>query len=372
MTSNCLCILFSESYSSSRNELAADRTLATVPFGGRYRLIDFVLSSLVKASISEIGILTKEHYGSLMDHLGWGKDWDLSRKNGGLRVLTPFAKAETAGIRNRSRIDALISARAFLEQAEEDYVILSDTNQVMLFDFEAMLKFHVERDADITILYHNKNYLDQNGLIVDCDESGRVSDAYYLIGKCDEYQHCALQTFIFNRKLLLNLLDRAYTFNWTDLERDFITKNINRLNIYGFAHNGYAAVINTVADYYRASMDLLDTEIRRELFFSDTPILTRVKNSAPAVYGFESNVHNSLIADGSIIDGELHNCIVFRDVKICKGAVLQNCVIMQNTVVHSGANLNCVITDKDVVISENHAMSGYSTYPFVIAKGQHV
>ncbi|MGI5856867.1 MAG: glucose-1-phosphate adenylyltransferase subunit GlgD [Candidatus Merdivicinus sp.] len=372
MTSKTMCILFSESYGVSPNELASERTLATIPFAGRYRLIDFVLSSLVKAGVFNIGILTKEHYGSLMDHLGWGKDWDLDRKNGGIKILTPFAKAETAVTRNRSKVDALLSAKAYLESCDIDTVILSDANLVMNIDFEEMLRFHAEREADITILYQNKSCPGHTGGVLEPDASGRVIDAYYTTVQHGEPQNAVFGVYIFNKELLISLLDRAYTFGWVDFERDFITKNLNKLKVYGFEHTGFSAVINSVSDYYNASMEILHPEVRRELFYSDTPILTRVKNSVPTVYGFDGKVQNSLIADGCIINGELHNCIVFRDVEIEKGAVLNNCIIMQNTTIHSGARLNCVISDKDVVIAENHVLSGYRTYPFVISKGQRV
>ena len=367
-----MCILFSESYGAAPNELASERTLATVPFAGRYRLIDFTLSSLVKAGIFNIGNLTKEHYGSLMDHLGWGKDWDLDRKNGGIKVLTPFAKAETALTRDRSKVDALLSAKAYLESCDIDTVIISDANLVMNIDFRGMLAYHKEREADITILYQNKKCPGHTGGVLEHDATGRVIDGYYTTVQHNEPQDAVFGVYIFNKDLLLNLLDRAYTFGWVDFERDFVTKNLNKLKVFAYAHKGFSAIINTVADYYKASMQVLQPEIRQELFYSDTPILTRVKNSVPTVYGFDGKVQNSLIADGCVINGELHNCIIFRDVTIEKGAVLNNCIIMQNTAIHSGAHLNCVISDKDVDIAENHILSGYQTYPFVIAKGQHI
>lgn len=196
MASQTMCILFSESYGVSPNELASERTLATIPFAGRYRLIDFILSSLVKAKVSNIGILTKEHYGSLQDHLGWGKDWDLDRKTDGLKILTPFAKAETANTRNRSAIDALLSARGYIEMCDEDYIILADANQVMNVDFTAMIKSHIEREADITLLYQNHDEAIYNGVVLDSDTSGRVVDAYFTVGQENETQSAMLNVVI--------------------------------------------------------------------------------------------------------------------------------------------------------------------------------
>ena len=372
MTSKAICILFSESYGVSPNELAAERTLATVPFAGRYRLIDFALSSLVKARIYDIGVITKEHYGSLMDHLGWGKDWDLDRKNGGLKILTPFTKAESASTRNRSKIDALLSVKRFIEKIDQEYVILSDTNLVMNIDFKSMIQYHIDHEADITVLYQTKICPNHTGLVVETDPEGRVEDAYYSTIQHTEPQNMAFGVYVLSKKLLLSMLDRAYTFGWVDFDRDFITKNISKLRVYAFAHQGFSAVINTMADYYDASMKVLDSDIRRELFYSDTPIFTRVKNSVPTIYGFDGKASNSLVADGCKIDGEVRNCIIFRDVVVEKGAVLENSIIMQNTTIESGAHLNCVISDKDVTIGSGHMLSGYRTYPYVISKGQSV
>ena len=370
MTSKTMCILFSESYGVSPNEIAAGRTLATVPFAGRYRLIDVALSSLVHASIVDIGVITKEHYGSLMDHLGWGKDWDLDRKNGGLKILTPFTKAESAATRNRSKVDALLSVKRFIERSDKEYIVLCDSNLVMNIDFKAMLKFHAEKGAEITMLYQTKVCPTHSGCVVDVDDSGCVVDAYYSSIQHTEPQNAVIGVYVINKALLLSLLDRAYTFGWTDFDRDFITKNLNKLKVYAYAHEGFSAIIDTVADYYDASMKVLNSDVRRELFHGSQPVLTRVKNSVPTSYGFDGKVTNSLVADGCKIDGEVHNCIIFREVVIEKGAVLNNCIIMQNTTIRSGANLNCVITDKDVVIGSGHALSGYQTYPYVIAKGQ--
>ncbi|MCI8600351.1 MAG: glucose-1-phosphate adenylyltransferase subunit GlgD [Oscillospiraceae bacterium] len=373
MITKTMCILFSESYSAASNELAEGRTLATVPFGGRYRLIDFALSSLVKAQVANIGVVTKDNYGSLVDHLGSGRDWDLARRKGGLKILTPFVKPENAISRNRSKIDALLSCRMYLEENNEEYVILADTNVVMNIDFRAMVEYHAEKGADITLVYQNINDPAYNGMVVDCDRNSQVIDAYYSASEASESKSALLKVFIFNKSLLLSLLDRAYTFGWTDFDRDFITKNIAKLNIFGYEHKGYAAVINTITDYYTASMELIGSaDIRNELFNSDTPLLTRVKNSPPTIYGFGGKVHNSLIADGCVIDGEVNNCIIFRDVEIKKGAVLNNCIIIQGSVIEPGAQLNCVIADKNVVVEAEHTLSGYPTYPFVISKGQRV
>jgi len=367
-----MCILFSDHYGATPMELAVGRTLATVPFGGRYRLIDFILSSLVKARIFNVGVLTKERYGSLVDHLGGGKDWDLDRKKGGLKILTPFVKAESEFIRNRNKVEALISIASYLESCSEEHVILADSNLVMNIDFEGMQQFHIENDADITLLYQERSDHKTDKLSIGCDPSGKVVDAYSGPSRIDGMTGSAFNVAIFKKSYLLLMIARAHTFGWNNLERDFITRNIHTRRVFAYRHTGFSAVINTTADYYRASMQLLDENVREELFYSETPILTRIKNSVPTVYGFSGKVKNSLIADGCEIHGKLNRCIVFRDVVIKEGAVLNNCIIMQQSVIEEGAELNCIITDKNVSISQKHILFGYSTYPFIIAKGQTV
>ena len=242
----------------------------------------------------------------------------------------------------------------------------------MNIDFADLVRYHNDKGADITIVYQQRNDAVYNGLVIDQDRDGRVVDAYYAAGQMTDCQNQVLKIFVFNKELLMNLLGRAYTFGWTDFERDFITKNISKLHVYGYEHKGYCAVINTVGDLYKASMEMLTPALRKEVFESDTTILTRVKNSPPTLYGFESKVKNSLIADGCTIDGTVENCVIFRGVTIEKGAVLKDCVIMQNSTIHAGAKLECVITDKDVTVEAEHVMGGYPTYPFVISKGQTV
>lgn len=369
MAAKAMCILFTDRYGVSSMDLAAGRTLATVPFGGRYRLIDFVLSSLVHAGITNIGVLTKERYGSLMDHLGWGKDWDLDRRNGGLKILTPFAKQESDQSRNRSKIDALLSVESYVENYEGEHIILSDSNLVMTIDFAALVEFHEQKQADITLLYDDTGK-QRSGLSITCNPDGRVVDACRGMETSHGMHGFSFPVAVFKKAFLLEQIKRARTFGWDNLERDFITRNIHRYMVYAYPHYGYAAVINHTVDYYEASMALLDDTIRHELFYGDVPILTRTKNSVPTIYGKENHVVDSLIADGCDIQGDIDHCIIFRHVKVGENTHLKNCIIMQNSIVEPGVRLHCIIADKNVVVSHNHTLIGYNTYPFIISKGQ--
>lgn len=371
MAAKAMSILFTDRYGAASMDLAAGRTLATVPFGGRYRLIDFILSSLVHAGISNIGVLTRERYGSLVDHLGWGKDWDLDRRDGGLKILTPFAKSENEYSKNHSKVDALVSIESYFERCQEENVVLADSNLVMNIDLNGMIDFHEKKNADITLLYDAINQY-KTGLSITCNSQGRVVDAYRGENNTSVMSGFSFPVAVFKKDFLVEQIKRAHTFGWSNLERDFITRNINRNVVCAYPHEGYAAVINHTVDYYEASMHLLKDSIRQELFYGETPILTRIKNSVPTVYGQTGKARDSLVADGCHIEGEVDHCIIFRNVKIQKNVQLKNCIIMQNSVVEEGAKLHCIIADKNVVISKNHTLIGYPTYPFIIAKGQMV
>jgi len=361
------CVLFADSYTTQPNPISANRTLASIPFGGRYRLIDFVLSSLVNAKISNIGIVTKNNYASLVDHLGGGKDWDLSRKNGGLMILTPFARTNDQSGRIENRISALVSIYEFLSHAPSEEIIICSCNYVTNIDFDSFLEFHRAKNADISIIY--KKSASQNPHIsVSANADGKITSAKYNSEVSGE-NNILLGFYIFNKNVLLNLIHHASIDSSDNLERDFILRNIDELNIYGYHHKGYLSQIYSVIDYYKASMDILDEKIRRELFYGETRILTKAKDSAPTLYKPGNHVENSLVADGCIIEGEVINSIIFRGVKVGKGTKIVNSIIMQYTSIDEDASLNCVISDKNVTIGQGRVLSGHETYPLVIMKG---
>ena len=364
---NAFSLIFSDSFNDERiGELTAKRNLASIPFGGRYRLIDFLLSSLVNAGVFSIGVITRDNYNSLMDHLGSGKDWDLDRKNGGLKLLTPYFESNSRKIRNR--MDALISVRTYIKNAKEDYCILSDSNLVCNVDFESVLKTHIEKNADITCLYRTAPVRDGETSIV-VTTGGKIVDALYHMDSSKEEKDVILKTYIMKRTLLLELIDRAVTFGWDDLDRDFIAKSFKNSNIYAYKITGYCRVVRDINDYYNATMSLLEKDVRKELLRSKHGIYTKIKHSVPTMYGDNCHVSNSIIADGCKIDGIVENSILFRGVVIKEGAIVRNSIIMQNSVINENCVLTNVISDKNIEISQDKVLTGYSSLPFVISKG---
>ncbi len=363
---NAYSIIFSDAFNDERiGELTAKRNLASIPFGGRFRLIDFLLSSLVGAGVYDIGVITRSNYSSLMDHLGSGKDWDLDRKKGGLKFLTPFV--ETTGRTIKNRMDALISARSYIKAAKSDYCILSDSNIICNIDFESVLKTHIEKNADITCLYRTDEVCAGETSITVTAE-GKIVDALYHFDNERNQKDVIIKTYVIRKTLLLELIDRAITFGWDDLDRDFIAKSFEAHNIYAYKITGFCKIIRNINDYYDASMALLDKNIRKELLRAKNPILTKVKYSVPTMYGENTTVSNSLIADGCKIEGTVENSILFRGCHIKKGSIVRNSIVMQNSVIGENCILTNVIADKNIEISADKVLTGYETLPFVIAK----
>lgn len=366
---NAFCILFSDSYEKlDLSELADNRTLASVPFGGRYRLVDFALSSLVGANVHNIGIVTRNKYGSLMDHVGWGKDWDLDRKNSGIKFLTPFLSDNSSAVIS-NRIEALNSVMDFIKSSLPEYCILCDSNIVMNMDLRKFMEYHVEKDADISVVCKFMK-TDSKELEVTLDEHGRVVDTLYHQYPQTESKNIQLNIVMLKKDLLINLIEKGVTYGWYSLKKNVIAHGFNEYKIYGYNVDGYTSVIDSVENYYRTSMELLNGDVRSELFHGRNQILTRIKDSVPTMYGDNARAINSLIADGAEIDGFVENCIVFRDVRIKKGAIVKNSILMQGTTIGENSMLNAVITDKDVEIDDGRLLAGTDKMPFIIKKGK--
>ncbi len=363
---NVLGIIFSNAYDEALPELTALRTMGSVPFAGRYRLIDFPLSKMVNAGISQVGVITKSNYRSLMDHVGTGKPWDLSRKREGMTILPPFNTSE-AGI-DTGKADALYGSISYISKSAKEYVLLTDCNVVSSMDYEKFIKAHVAKDADITIAYANGIPSKvKNGTELITDADGRVTATGLVDCYSSEIRY-SLKTMIIRRTLLERLLHEAHSAKIDDFET-IVAKNIKHLRVYGYEQTGFVRVLDSLQSYYDVSLELLSPENRKQIFTADSPVYTKVRDEVPAIYGIGSDVRNSLIADGCRIDGEVENSILFRGVTVAKGAKIKNSIVMQGTYVGENTVLDSVIIDKGVVIKPNKKLCGDSNYPVYIGKG---
>ena len=365
-----LGLIFAYQNDELMKSLTQKRALSSIPFGGRYRVVDFALSNLVNSGVTKVGIITRNNYQSLMDHLGSGKEWDLSRKNGGMYILPPFA--QNSGY--RGKMEALRNAENFIRKSTEEYVILSSADVIFNMTFDDALRFHKEKGADITLIY-KKGVVKQfdggagSGCIIETNGDERVTDIAVnpVIG--GEVVKRGLEQIIIGRSLLESLINECTSHNMYSLHRDVLQRHLNDLKIYGYEYDGYCAKIDSIASYYAANMDLLDGDIRSALFYQDDQIFTKIRDEAPTLYTNSAEVTNSLIADGCVIEGTVENSILFRGVHVRKGAVIRNSIIMQDCEIQEKSELQYAITDTDVVIRENRKLFGYNLYPMVLAKG---
>ncbi len=362
-------IIFADSYSrDERNELTRNRSSASLPVGCRFRAIDFVLSAMVDAGISTVGVLTKLNYGSLVSHLDGGKNWDLDRKRGGLTMLTPYSRGETA-VPNvtAGKLDALRSIAGYLKDTEGEYVILAQGNVVANLDFSDILLQHTKREADITVVTAPIENPGDKCMVMDIKEDGTVGDVSFTgqQGKIEASLNC----YCMRKDFLMSFLEKADLYDWHDLNRDLILRHLDTLRIVCYRHTGYAAILNTIAQYYKCNMDMLAKDIREDLFNPEHPILTHIHDTVPTQYNESSDVSGSLLADGCEINGTVNSSALFRNVIIGEDAQLDNCVIMQGTVIGKGAVLKNVICDKNCVISDGAQLIGSPAYPYVLRKG---
>ncbi|MBQ1406803.1 MAG: glucose-1-phosphate adenylyltransferase subunit GlgD [Eubacterium sp.] len=365
-------IIFSDTYDVALDELLMNRTIAAIPFGGRYRLIDFSLSNMVNSGVQNVGIVVKKNYQSLMKHIRSGAEWDLDRKSSGLTVLPPFSTEDDVDAEvYKNRLDGLKANMSYLRNLEEEYVILTNCNHVMSIDFTDMLDFHIKSGAKVTCLYATNpiNSMDKApSTWIKVGNDGAVEEIEYTNVMPDNMQ-ISLNTYIFRRKDLLDELYTAIRLGKESLRNDILIPLAGSGKLMAYGIDDPVLFVDDVPGYLKCNLALLDADIRDAIFHSKSgPVITKVKDSAPTKYGPDANVSNSLIADGTLIEGTVRNSIVFRGAKIGKGAIVENCVIMQDSSVSAGARLSYAVLDKEVFIEPDRILSGYITRPFMIEK----
>jgi glucose-1-phosphate adenylyltransferase len=372
-------IIFSNVHDKNIAELTKKRTMASVPFGCRYRLIDFPLSNMVNSNISNINVITQYNYHSLMDHVGTGKDWDLARRSGGIKILPPYINSDASMRTNLSntRLEALKSVGYSIAQMTSDYVVMADCNVICNIDFNDVLNDHIKNGADVTIAVKRMNLdraMARANTLVFSSKEGRITDMLPNPTNFDGYADVSLNIIVLNRKSLQDFVLDSIAHGYSSITRDVFLKSLYTRNFRIYRHEGYFACISSFDDYYACNMELIQN---KELFDSlfgveERPIFTKVRNSAPTYYSETSKVENSLIADGCVIEGTVENSILFRGVKVGKGAVVKNSILFQDTVISDRASVAYTVCDKNVVLRNNVNISGHSTLPLYIDRGKMV
>ena len=369
---NVLGLVFANMHDTTLGDMTKNRTMGSVMFGGRYRLIDFPLSNMVNSGISEVGVITKSNYQSLLDHLGSAREWDLARKKGGLYILPPFGNVESTLY--RGRIEALYGAMSFIKHSRAKYVILSDCDVVTNIDYKPIVAAHIESGADITAVAHTGVFSSDDiktSTVFNVDADKNVTSVLInpdISGTCTT----SLNVFVMSMDFLIETVNDAMARGNVSFERNILQEKCRELKIKIYEYDNYFSKLNSPESYFKSNMALLEPENARKLFVPKRSIYTKVSDNAPVKYDLDSKVSNSLVADGCIIEGEVENSVLFRGVKVGKGAKVKNCILMQGTVVGDNAELNYLITDKNVSICENHILTSSPQYPMYVGKGASV
>jgi len=364
-------IIYAYGATPELRELVRRRTASSMPFCGRYRLIDFALSSMMNAGIHNVGVVMQKEYQSLLDHLGSGKDWDMGRKLGGLKLLPPFGMPEYHAGNYNGTIEALNAVRVYVQGIKEDNIVMMHGNLAANLDLEEILSEHIKSGAELTAICtegvpeykHHRYIVDSDGF------ARRMAFNQYGAGE----GLASLEAYVISKKLLQSFMDYCYTENKYHFHRDAIANylaNGGKVNVY--LHKGYARRIMSVESYFEASRDMLKPEIRGELFPIDRPVRTKSHEDVSTYYGSKAVSKNALVADGCIVEGEVKGSVIFSGVRIGKGAKLNNCIVMEGSVIGEGVELNNCIVDKDCEIGAYQTLTGSPALPIVVPKGSSI
>lgn len=361
-------LIFGDSYDVELKEMLEKRTLAGIPFGARYRIIDFFLSDMANASITNIGIIVTQKYLSLVRHVNAGAPWDLDRKNSGVTFLPPFNSHDVKAV-YENRLEAMQANLPWLRTVEEEYILLTSCNYVANIDFGRMMDFHQKSGAVITALYTKNHQNKRDGVEItefDVDGNGVVEDCRIsseLIRGLD----IGLNAYIMKTSDLIQCVEDSMKKGQNSFRRDILMPAIRHGRVMGYEAEDEVLFMDDISCYLKSNLALLDKDVRNSIFaHEDRPIMTKVKDSPPTRYGENAVVENSLIADGVIVEGTVRNSIIFRGAVIGKDTVVENSLIMHDSKVGENCNLNYTVVDRNSVIHDGRNLSGYITHPFYI------
>ena len=367
---NAFALVYAKPGSHELRELIELRSTAALPIGGRYRVIDILLSNISNSGIRSVGLVTQRNYSSLIDHIGSGKPWNLSKKDGGLRFLPPFDLASATQMYH-GFADAILSKRDFIEQQRWPYCLLMGTDQIYSQDFDVMMAKHLESGADVTVMYSRDESLmnDDTGEVtyfeVDGDEIRDIFSEPTGSSNC----YANLRVCILSKDLLMRIVEDVCAEGRYDFDHDLLKLAITNYKVVGLEHKGYVGRITSVKSYFDVNQDMLDKNVRYELFNPAFPIYTKTMDAAPTKFSSDCIAHESLFGNGCDIKGTVRNSILFRGVKVAEGAHVENCIVMQNTRIEAGAKLSNMVIDKDCLIRADARCISTPYDPRVIRKG---
>ena len=354
-------------------ELTSKRTMASLPFGGRYRQVDFHLANLTAGGIRHLGIISRNNYQSLMNHVGSGEEWGLELGEGGLEYLTPFAMSANANY--RGKLENLHSILDFLEYGDDDYVVMSDSSILTNMDIPDVVAKHIASGKDVTVVTKAgiANGVKKLDMALKLGANGEVSDIVVDYAAPADYV-ASIDTFVVGRKWLIEQVKECVARNLYHLDRDLVLggwKN-GTVSVNAYNYEGVALYNESTEEYFANSMALIEKDIRADIFGGAHPVYTKVRDRVPTYYGEGCEVEDSVIADGCMIEGEVENSILFREVTVAKGAEIENCIIFNEAVIGEGAELKYAILDKNVTVTPGAKLIGTKNNPILVKRGETV
>ena len=364
-----LGIIMAGGNSFRMKQLSVKRAIAAMPVGGSFRAIDFALSNMSNSNIQRVAVLTQYNSRSLNEHLSSSKWWDFGRKQGGLYVFTPTITASNSDW-YRGTADALAQNLDFLKRTHEPYVVICSGDCVYKLDYNKVLDYHIEKHADITVVCREmprdmdiSRYgvvrLDDDSRIVEFEEKPMVAQSNTI----------STGIYIMRRHQLIEMLEKSMEEGRFDFVTDLLIRYKNLKRIYGYRLDSYWSNIASVESYYKTNMDFLNQDIYKYFFREEPHMYSKVDDLAPAKYNHGSNVRNSIIAGGCIINGTVENSVLFKEVFIGKNCVIKNSIILNGVYVGDNTRIeNCIVESREN-IKTDVVLGGTDEIQIIVGQG---
>ena len=367
---NVMGIVFTND--ATMGELTNKRTMASLPFGGRYRQVDFALSNLSCAGVRHVGIVTRHNYQSLMNHIGDGEEWGLELEEGGLEFLTPYAQTTTHTY--RGKLESLANGMDFLEYGDDDLVVMIDSAVLSNIDLKAVVAAHVASGKDVTVvtkkgICNGEKKVDLALKVVDGEVADMVVD--YV---ADDSYVASMDIFVCGKAWLVKAVKEMVARDKFHMDRNLVMGGWRNgtVSVNTYEHDGVALFNESVEEYFYNTLSLVKKEVRADIFGGNHPVYTKVRDRVPTYYGEECDIEDCLVADGCMLDGKVENSVLFRQVTVAEDAEVENCIIMNNCVIGEGAELKNVILDKNVTVSAGAKLYGTKKNPIIVKRGETV